>query len=94
MAKKKKPRKRKWVRSQLELFPIELFPSADKPGKRWADIAFQFLCKWSEGHPGEFLAEELRAEAKGVLPPHDARGWGSIFLKAYRAGVIRPAKTV
>jgi hypothetical protein len=60
---------------------------SDEPG--WSDRALAFLSSYAALH-GEFTAFMVvgAAELQGFSHAH-AKGWGSVFRKAAREGVIR-----
>jgi len=63
---------------------------ADRVSDGWSDRAYQFLLKFLGNHNGPFMAEEVRSAAALMdfeLPP-SARAWGSVVLKAAKAGII------
>lgn len=58
----------------------------------WSDMAFQMLKDWLKGWPAgfKFLMEDFRvsASAHGLPDPPTARAFGSIAVKARKAGLI------
>lgn len=83
---------------QLDLFKgIELRDNgmeqasnhADSVHDKWTDIAFNFICSYIK-KSGPFMVEEVRAASVGTVPePPSARAWGSVIVRASRAGIIR-----
>jgi hypothetical protein len=62
---------------------------AVNPG--WNDQAYELLLKFLSVHVGPFMAEEVRSYAAMIdfpLPPH-ARAWGSVVVRAVKAGIIQ-----
>ena len=59
----------------------------------WSDVAWRFLVSFGKGRNGQpFMAEDVRAHAelrKAVPLPPDSRAWGSIFMRASKAALIR-----
>lgn len=55
----------------------------------WSESALEAVKKFIKHHTGAFKAEDVRAWAKFVPPAPSLRAWGSVFLKAARAGLIK-----
>lgn len=80
---------------QLAIFGATM--AADKAdrvhGGTWSDKAWDFLVDFGKARKGQpFMAEDVRAHAelrKAVPLPPDGRAWGSIFMRASRAALIR-----
>lgn len=64
--------------------------SANQVHPDWSEKAYSFLCEFVKKSKGEFLAEDVRVAAEGVIPtaPH-GRAWGGIVSKAAYWKVIR-----
>lgn len=49
----------------------------------WSERAYSFLREFVKGTRGEFMAEDVRAAAEGIVPePLNKKAWGGIFFKA------------
>lgn len=75
---------------------------ADREHEGWSETAYKRFCHHaaSLGPGGRFTTEDVRiaAELDGMPSPPDRRAWGSVAIKAKRAGKIvhvgyAPAKT-
>ena len=56
----------------------------------WSDMAFGFLISFLERNSHEFMVEDVRKEAEGIVPySHTERAWGSVILKASRRGLVK-----
>lgn len=64
---------------------------ADDVCEGWGDKAFYILKEFIRVNGNSFLVEDVRlyAEAKGLPEPPSKRSWGSIILKASRAGIVK-----
>lgn len=64
--------------------------TAERVNPGWQQAAYSFLCEFVKKSKGEFLAEDIRVAAEGVIPtaPH-GRAWGGIISKAAYWKVIR-----
>lgn len=66
---------------------------ADQPNfwsdkTRWTDKAFDYLVEHAKHHTF-FTVEQVRMAVAGKLPdPPTSRAWGSVVLRAARAGVV------
>jgi hypothetical protein len=61
---------------------------ADLVNKNWSDDAYNFLLQYINSNK-EFMAEELRASSKGIVPdPPSLRAWGSVIVRAVKSGLI------
>lgn len=79
---------------QLAIFGADTAAShADRVHGSWSDMAWQFLMQFGQSRKGQpFMAEDVRAHAelrKAVPLPPDGRAWGSIFMRASKAALIR-----
>lgn len=64
--------------------------SANNKVEGWSDMAFEFLKEFIQGNPGEFMGEDIRHASKWIVPqPPSNRAWGSVVLRAAKAGLIR-----
>jgi len=62
---------------------------ADAVSLNWSDRAYAFLVEYIKSHP-VFQAEDVRYAAQGIVPtPPSARAWGSVVVRAAKAGLIR-----
>lgn len=62
---------------------------ADQKIEKWSDRAYDFLLEFIKTNK-EFMAEDVRNASEGTLElPPSNRAWGSIFVKAARAGMIK-----
>jgi hypothetical protein len=64
---------------------------AESVDPNWPESAHQALIRFIGSHRGEFMAEQVRefAAKTGLSQPPHLRAWGSVFLRAARAGLIR-----
>lgn len=62
---------------------------ANSVHESWSDKAYEFLRQYIR-HDAEFMTEQIREASEGIVPePPSKRAWGSIVLKAARAGLIK-----
>lgn len=62
--------------------------SANEKVPSWSDRAFAFLLEFITRND-EFLAEDVRNEAKGIVPdPPSKRAWGGVIVRAKKEGYI------
>jgi hypothetical protein len=68
--------------------------AADHAGPTWADIAFQAFKAYAAAHH-EFITAEVRQYAldAGVPQPPTNWAWGSVAVRAVRAGLVVAAGT-
>jgi hypothetical protein len=62
----------------------------DNPG--WADKAYEFLQEFLKDRTEPFLGEDVRAAAamkEDFEFPENAKSWGSIMVRAKKAGLIK-----
>jgi len=62
---------------------------ANETAPGWSDRAFEALCAFVQQHTGKFQAEDVRNWAQHVPPAPSNRAWGSVILKAAKAGIIK-----
>lgn len=63
---------------------------ADAVVNDWSERAYELLKWFLERTKGSFMAEDFRADVKGLLPePPTNRAYGSVVLRASREGLIR-----
>lgn len=56
----------------------------------WSTLAYHFLLNYIKTVPG-FMTEDVRRASAGQVPePPSNRAWGSIVVRAKKAGVIIP----
>ena len=61
---------------------------ADAVQPSWSDHAYAFLIAYLRAH-ASFTTEQVRDAAAGTIPePPSRRAWGSVTLRAVRAGLI------
>lgn len=64
--------------------------SAETEAPGWAEQAYSFLERFIRSRKGEFMVEQVRERAKGVIPdPPSNRAWGSLIRKAKSEGLIK-----
>lgn len=91
-----------WEQTTLALPPRErrdmgmrqAVEKAERVSDGWSEQALQFLEWYAKETPGQFLIEDVRASATalGRVPvPPSSKAWGSVTMKAKRAGIIRVA---
>ena len=62
---------------------------ADDVTPKWGDTAYAFLCDWLLRRDEPFQTCEARWAADGIVPdPPDARAWGHVARRAFKAGLI------
>lgn len=74
----------------LELGHAAAERAADHAGETWKDQAFRAFVAYVREH-GECTTEQVRQACPHVPEPPDKRAWGSVALRAARAGVVRSA---
>lgn len=63
--------------------------NANRTNGGWSDMAYEFMVRFIKARPGEFMGEDVRNASIGHVPePPSNRAWGSIMLRAARAGLI------
>lgn len=64
---------------------------AEEVSSGWSDRALSFLIIYAKSHL-RIMGEGVRAASKGIVdqPPH-LRAWGSVMMRASRAGLIEKA---
>jgi hypothetical protein len=75
------------ARRDAAMTSVTVHAEGKSPG--WTAAALAWIEKYAETH-AFFISEECTqaAIAAGVPIPHDLRGWGSLYPKAARKGVI------
>jgi hypothetical protein len=75
------------ARRDAAMASVTLHAEENSPG--WTAAAFAWIEKYAAEH-AFFISEECTqaAIAAGVPVPHDLRGWGSLYPKAARKGII------
>lgn len=64
---------------------------ADEVSPRWTDRAYKALVEHAKQHTF-FTVEQVRMAVAGTLPePPTTRAWGSVVVRASRAGIITHA---
>ena len=62
---------------------------AEEVTPEWPELAYKFLCDYIRKHPGEFMTEDVRQAAAGIVPePPSLRAWGGVIVKAAKSGLI------
>jgi hypothetical protein len=63
---------------------------ADHVTRDWSTMAYEFFTNvFLKHHKGQFMAEDFRAQCKGIVPdPPSLRAFGGIIIRAKCAGLI------
>jgi hypothetical protein len=61
--------------------------AAFNAGEEWKDLAFQAFRDYAKTHH-VFTTEQVRQANPDLPAPPDPRAWGSVALRAKRAGVV------
>lgn len=61
--------------------------AASNAGEEWKDLAFQAFRDYAKTHH-VFTTEQVRQANPDLPYPPDPRAWGSVALRAKRAGVV------
>lgn len=64
---------------------------ADAVHGGWSNFAYDILLRYAEKHE-VFMAEDVREFARvvdGFEDPPDGRAWGSVVMRAAKAGIIK-----
>lgn len=63
---------------------------ANQVHENWSDQVYALLTWFVERTPTPFMAEDFRADIKGLVPePPTTRAFGAIMVRAAQAGLIR-----
>lgn len=95
------------MNTQLDIFTarenrdkgiLKAVTHADKVNTGWSEKAFKMFCEWLAGwQPGyKFTIEQFRqiAQIRGLPDPPHARAFGSLAVRAKKAGLINSNGTV
>jgi hypothetical protein len=67
---------------------------AESVHRDWKTMAWEFFLIFLKHHKGEFMCEDVRAQAVGIVPePPTATAWGGIMKRARCAGLITTERT-
>lgn len=56
----------------------------------WSEKAYHFFKWFITQHIGEFMVEDVRRAARSFVPePPHLRAWGSVVVRAVKAGLIK-----
>ena len=63
---------------------------AERVAEGWTDLAYQFLVQFAEKNQ-TFISEDVSDASKawGMLQPPTDRAWGSVYVRAVKAGIIK-----